>query len=424
MKKNILLPMLFSVFFGQVAFSQAIDVTDLYNAQGDNAIVDAYAAEIDLNSLPYFSASTFAQAPTVKIRNQHLRYYKFHLTETEKFSINVTDTAYQVTAYLYKYGDANNAITLDKGKIIDFPLQDLDEGDYVLNLISLTSSKYFQMAVTPFTDTSSVITWEELSAYAETVEDLLFEKSGQFGQEPSKLVHRQYRNLDYYFFYLPYKYSLREGDVISYSAEFPYATPFLEIYNDNNEELLWTDSVKLTAFKFPADGDYFVYVSPLEQKNYTNYSFALSIIGTIDSITFNQSQSARQKNIIINEYFSEEEIKEKLAQLSVIGFDSYGQEIPFENKAEYWTINGDEATFTPQVNGGLIPFTLAPDINNTISISELTSDIFEVSAEKEILKEEYFGIDGKPLRAKDISPLHIKRTVYTDGTVKVEKVLR
>ncbi|MDR0871921.1 MAG: hypothetical protein LBN27_00435 [Prevotellaceae bacterium] len=48
--------------------------------------------------------------------------------------------------------------------------------------------------------------------------------------------------------------------------------------------------------------------------------------------------------------------------------------------------------------------------------------ITPASAEKEILKEEYFGIDGK--RAKDISPLRIKRTIYTDGTVKVEKVLR
>ncbi|MDR0874020.1 MAG: hypothetical protein LBN27_11240 [Prevotellaceae bacterium] len=60
-------------------------------------------------------------------------------------------------------------------------------------------------------------------------------------------------------------------------------------------------------------------------------------------------------------------------------------------------------------------------------IPNVSTDIvypLSFSAEKAILKEEYFGIDGKPLRAKDISPLHIKRTVYTDGTVKVEKVLR
>ncbi|GHT35991.1 hypothetical protein FACS189434_14260 [Bacteroidia bacterium] len=60
-----------------------------------------------------------------------------------------------------------------------------------------------------------------------------------------------------------------------------------------------------------------------------------------------------------------------------------------------------------------------------------TTGINEQQAEKEILKEEYFGIDGASVseRSRTATTLShrgviIKRTIYTDGTVKVEKVLR
>lgn len=60
-------------------------------------------------------------------------------------------------------------------------------------------------------------------------------------------------------------------------------------------------------------------------------------------------------------------------------------------------------------------------IENSFSTAEATA-LPALSVKKEILKEEYFGIDGK--RANNNSPLRIKRRIYTDGTVETIKELR
>jgi hypothetical protein len=70
-----------------------------------------------------------------------------------------------------------------------------------------------------------------------------------------------------------------------------------------------------------------------------------------------------------------------------------------------------------------LPTVSYPPVVYVNYVVSLSSDVEEIFAEKEILKEEYFGIDGKPVRAATIPPLQIKRTIYTDGTVKVEKVI-
>jgi hypothetical protein len=140
MKKVYFIVSLLLIFFSNIVFSQEpfIDATAMYNQYGDTALVDNFATEININSLPYYLNGCFAYAPTVKLRSQYVRFFKFYLTGTEEFYINayINTEPYAHMFLFYKYGNGNedNAIMFDN---IYHHNTQVGAGLYVLNLISL-----------------------------------------------------------------------------------------------------------------------------------------------------------------------------------------------------------------------------------------------------------------------------------------------
>ncbi|MDR0874019.1 MAG: hypothetical protein LBN27_11235 [Prevotellaceae bacterium] len=260
----------------------------------------------------------------------------------------------------------------------------------------------------------------EEQGLVQSVSNHTYQVSGNFGDESSYDIEI-FPETHYYSYIC--KYTLSNGDfldIINNSGEDCILKVLNEqgvvqttnVYNTNSRELFIAEN----------DGIFYVQIYKISEE-VANYDLKIQWYGKIQEFIFNNQDVLNN----IEDLMTEENIKSELGYLSVIGTDCYEQDINFYSTiSSQWTIDIENKTasfvpiFIPFVD---FEFPLAEGINNTVSWGETApTDLTQTSAEKTILKEEYFGIDGK--RAKDISPLRIKRTIYTDGTVKVEKELR
>jgi hypothetical protein len=252
----------------------------------------------------------------------------------------------------------------------------------------------------------------------QTVAEYLYEDSGEYGDERSYKI--ELADEIFYYCYIC-KYTLKAGDVLVITND--CGSDYLFRISDEQDKaktLFYADLQKTKiAFTAETDGVYYVRIYKADEET-ANYNFKIQWYGSIENFNF-----AGELNI--TEEMSEDDIKTELGKLRITGTDTYSQEISFYSTLDsQWHIDMEnrKATFTPilMLSFADIEFPLAERVDNVVYFS-ITTALNQTSAEKEILKEEYFGIDGKLVRATTIPPLQIKRTVYTDGTVKVEKVI-
>jgi hypothetical protein len=270
-----------------IAQTPYIDANDLYTNGGTTeeekteAVVSVYGIPVDYSALPYAAAGKMGLAPAVLIKDSEEIdvFFTMNLTGTEQFELRMDAP----NLFIYKRGEPfSNGVNIKRVSIPTtniFPIEGMDftAGEYVFNFYErsaatgVADANYF-IEINPLTDISKAITIEELAAYAETITEPSIQKTGHFGDENSTLVKWEIKNGLEYYFYLPYKYSLKEGDIVKLDASFLTATPYLEVYNMSYEPQL-----ARTTFEAPADGDYYIYVSTQEQKSYSPYSFTLTV---------------------------------------------------------------------------------------------------------------------------------------------------
>ncbi|MDR0874433.1 MAG: hypothetical protein LBN27_13380 [Prevotellaceae bacterium] len=306
-----------------------------------------------------------------------------------------------------------------------------------------TFDALYKIEITEIETPQPYISVADLLTNAKRITALPYSDNGIFNENSTLVIgdDREFQVSRFKYYASAYKIELSENEKINI-YNYLQSTAFIMIYKAGGIDGYTYVDRNIDFDVQRADDAYFEFTAPeggtyyIIARSRAAFNFSRTGIFYIDVWANGTAQpeneyknltitslAANKTNINANKNLSDTELLLLLSDLQMTGITDNGIEVPVANNPFAWEIGRNGNTITAYFYPINSNYTIDESLYAMVTIQMPVSDINEVVLEKEILKEEYFGFDGKPLRAKNISPLHIKHTIYTDGSTKTDKII-